>query len=246
MKGSSSSHAFPLRLVACSVPSKIFYKKSFLLLHPTPAFCAIFIAPIPEFLREKLLPMNQTTDMSDEKLIQFYLNGNPNAMATLVELYKDRIYGSIYTTVQDRHAAEEIFHDVFIQIINKMMAGQTPEQLGFLQWAIKLAHALCLEHARNTQMAIYADRANAEAKDHPLAVLPPSAMYHESHGKIKSMIDMLPQDQREVLMLNHYAGLSLKDISDIMKCSLTVALDNLKFGLNNLRKMMMEKEIVLQ
>ena len=57
---------------------------------------------------------------------------------------------------------------------------------------------------------------------------------------------MLPEDQREVIMLNHYAGLSLKDISDIMKCSLTVALDNLKFGLNNLRKMMVEKEIVLR
>jgi len=190
--------------------------------------------------------MNPTTDMSDEKLIQFYLNGNPNAMATLVELYKDRIYGSIYTTVQDRHAAEEIFHDVFIQIINKMMAGQKPEDAGFLSWAIKLAHALCLEHSRKTQMAIVADNAAAETKQQSLPVLPANAMYHESHGRIKSMINMLPEDQREVIMLNHYAGLSLKDISDIMKCSLTVALDNLKFGLNNLRKMMSEKEIVLQ
>jgi RNA polymerase sigma factor (sigma-70 family) len=190
--------------------------------------------------------MNPSTNMSDEKLIQFYLNGNPNAMATLVELYKDRIYGSIYTTVQDRHAAEEIFHDVFIQIINKMMAGQTPEDGSFLPWAIKLAHALCLEHSRKMQMAIVADNAAIQSKGEPVSVIPSSAMYHESHGRIKSMIDMLPGDQREVIMLNHYAGLSLKDISDIMKCSLTVALDNLKFGLNNLRKMMTEKEIVLQ
>ena len=191
--------------------------------------------------------MNSSTTMSDEKLIQFYLNGNPNAMATLVELYKDRIYGSIYTTVQDRHAAEEIFHDVFIQIINKMMAGQTPEDGGFLQWAIKLAHAMCIEQSRKMQMAIAADNESThELKAQPISVLPASAMYHESHGTIKSMIDMLPGDQREVIMLNHYAGLSLKDISDIMKCSLTVALDNLKFGLNNLRKMMMETEIILQ
>ena len=190
--------------------------------------------------------MNPNTTMSDEKLIQFYLNGNPNAMATLVELYKDRIYASIYTTMQDRHAAEEIFHDVFIQIINKMMAGQTPEDNGFLQWAIKLAHSLCIDHSRKTPAAIVADNAVASARGQLLAALPTGAMYHESHGKIKSMIDMLPGDQREVIMLNHYAGLSLKDISDIMKCSLTVALDNLKFGLNNLRKMMVEKEIVLQ
>ena len=189
--------------------------------------------------------MNPTTTMSDEKLIQFYLNGNPNAMATLVELYKDRIYGSIYTTVQDRHAAEEIFHDVFIQIINKMMGGQMPEDGGFLQWAIKLAHAMCIDHSRNVQMAIAAHNTTASVKDRTVSALPANAMYHESHGKIKSMIDMLPGDQREVIMLNHYAGLSLKDISDIMKCSLTVALDNLKFGLNNLRKIMTEKEVIL-
>ncbi|HTE34298.1 MAG TPA: sigma-70 family RNA polymerase sigma factor [Chryseolinea sp.] len=190
--------------------------------------------------------MNPANNMSDEKLIQFYLNGNPNAMATLVELYKDRIYGSIYATVQDKHLAEEIFHDVFVQIINNMMAGLTPEDGGFLQWAIKLAHALCIERSRKTQATIVANSTTVEVKDQSLTVLSIGPLYHESHGKIKSMIDMLPHDQREVIMLNHYAGLSLKDITDVMKCSLTVALDNLKFGLNNLRKMMIEKEIALQ
>ena len=69
--------------------------------------------------------------------------------------------------------------------------------------------------------------------------------YHESHGKIKSMIDLLPDSQREVMLLNHYGGLSYKEIADVMKCSLNTALDSMKFGLNNLRKMMKEKEIVL-
>ncbi|HNH22097.1 MAG TPA: RNA polymerase subunit sigma-24, partial [Ferruginibacter sp.] len=62
--------------------------------------------------------MNNQNSMTDEKLIQFYLNGDPNALATLVELYKDRIYRSIYSIVQDKHAAEEIFREVFIRIIN--------------------------------------------------------------------------------------------------------------------------------
>jgi DNA-directed RNA polymerase specialized sigma24 family protein len=60
------------------------------------------------------------------------------------------------------------------------------------------------------------------------------------------MIAMLPDEQREVIALNHYAGLSFKEIADIMKCSLTTALDTMKFGLNNLRKLMNEKEIVLR
>ena len=72
-----------------------------------------------------------------------------------------------------------------------------------------------------------------------------STNYHESHGKIKSMIDLLPDNQREVMLLNHYGGLSFNEIAGTMKCSLTTALDSMKFALNNLRKMMMEKEMAL-
>ncbi len=194
--------------------------------------------------------MNHQTTMTDEKLIQFYLNGNPNALATLVELYKDRIYSSIYTMVQDKYAAEEIFQQVFIQIINNMMAGKTAEEGNFLQWAIHIAHNLCIEHSRKTRQAMVigtGNTSNAEgAIDFSIPVALPNTMYHESHGKIKCMIDMLPDEQREVIVLNHYAGRSFKEIADIMKCSLNTALDTMKFGLNNLRKLMTEKEIVLR
>ena len=89
--------------------------------------------------------------MSDETLIQFYLNGNPNALATLVELYKDRIYRSIYIMVQDKYIAEEIFREVFIKIIDNMMAGKTAEEGNFLKWAINIAHNLCMEYTRKTK-----------------------------------------------------------------------------------------------
>jgi RNA polymerase sigma-70 factor (ECF subfamily) len=72
-----------------------------------------------------------------------------------------------------------------------------------------------------------------------------SSNYHENHGKIKSLIDLLPDSQREVLVLSHYGGLTFKEIADIMKCTLNTVLNNMKFGLTNLRKMMVEKEIGL-
>jgi RNA polymerase sigma factor (sigma-70 family) len=194
--------------------------------------------------------MNNPTSMTDEKLIQFYLNGNPNALATLVELYKDRIYSSIYIIVQDKYVAEEIFQSVFITVINNMLAGKTAEEGNFLQWATSIAHSLCIEHTRKAKQAVTIDSpapVNAmESIDFSVPVAMPHTLYHESHGKIKSMIDMLPEEQREVMVLNHYAGLSFKEITDIMKCSLSTALDTMKFGLNNLRKLMTEKEVVLQ
>lgn len=195
--------------------------------------------------------MNNHAEMSDEKLIQFYLNGNPGAMATLVELYKDRIYSSIFSMVQDKFIAEDIFKQVFITIINKLMAGKSDEEDNFLQWATQIAHQLCIEHTRKTKLAFImeTDKENntaVEPVDFSIPVAMPNTTYYESHSKIKSMISMLPDEQREVIALNHYAGLSFKEIAGIMKCSLTTALDTMKFALTNLRKLMNEKEIILR
>ncbi len=189
--------------------------------------------------------MNHQTSMPDEKLIQFYLNGDPNAMATLVELYKDRVYRSIYNIVQDRHVAEEIFQEVFICLINNMIAGNIAEDGNFLQWATRIAQNLCIEYTRKSKQAIGVNAPAAESINFSVPATLPNTNYHESHGKIKSMIDLLPDEQREVMLLNHYGGLGFNEIAGVMKCSLNKALDSMKFGLNNLRKMMLEKEIVL-
>lgn len=190
--------------------------------------------------------MNYHTPMPDETLIRYYLNGDPNAMATLVELYKDRVYRSIYNMVQDKNAAEEIFGKVFTRIVNNIMAGNHAEEGNFLQWAIRIAQNLCVEHTRSNKLSIVMKTTEANG---PGAFMVSQSFshtnYYESHNKIKSLIDMLPDDQREVLALNHYGGMSFKEIADRMKCSLTMALDTMKFGLRNLQKLMLEREIVL-
>ena len=188
--------------------------------------------------------MNNQTSMPDETLIQFYLNGDPNAMTTLVELYKDRVYSFVFNIVQDKYAAEEIFQDVFICIVNNMIAGKPAEEGNFLQWACRIAQQLCIEHKRKTSLALVLNYPE-EQISFPMPAAMPARNYHESHGKIKSMIDMLPDSQREVMLLNHYGGLSFNEIAETLKCSLSMALDCMKLGLHNLRKMMTEKEIVL-
>ncbi|MBL0356733.1 MAG: sigma-70 family RNA polymerase sigma factor [Chitinophagaceae bacterium] len=193
--------------------------------------------------------MKHHAEMPDEKLIQFYLNSNPTALATLTDLYKDRIYNSIYVMVQDKYAAEEIFRKAFISIINNLMAGKNAEDGNFLQWAIQIAQQLCMEYNRKTNLATVIDAntsSTAGSNDIAASQPAPDVMYYESHAKIRNMINMLPEGQREVLVLNHYAGLSLRDIATRMKCSVTTALDTMKTGLDNLRKLMTEQEVWLQ
>lgn len=192
--------------------------------------------------------MKHYADMPDEQLIKLYLNGNPKAMAALAELYKDRIYSSIYTIVHDKHAAEEIFKQVFVVIINNLIAGKSTEGGSFLQWAQSISHQLCIDYTRKrkTAMVIEMNRQNSPAEclvDFSVIPAQFTTGYYESHNKIKSMISMLPEQQREVVALNHYAGLSFKEIAGIMKCSLSTALDIMHLGLNNLRKQMMENNV---
>jgi RNA polymerase sigma-70 factor (ECF subfamily) len=193
--------------------------------------------------------MKYQTEMPDEKLIQFYLSNNPAALATLTDLYKDRIYNSIYNMVQDKYAAEEIFRDVFIRIINNLMAGKNAEDGNFLQWAIQIAQELCIEHNRKSKLAMLVEVDNTGnaifPTDIPVQMSSSGAMYYESHARIRSMIDMLPESQREVIVLNHYAGLSFRDIAARMKCSVTTALDMMKTGLNSLRKLMTEQDVLI-
>lgn len=186
-------------------------------------------------------------EMSDEKLLQFYLSNSPAALATLTDLYKDRVYSTIFGMVQDKHVAEDIFRDTFITIINQLMAGKMPEHGNFLEWAKQLAQQLCVEHSRKSRMSIVIDNQD-KSIDTPqfvIAAVNPETTYYECHSKLRSMINMLPEQQREVIALNHYAGLSFRDIADRMKCTLTTALDHMKNGLSNLRTMMTEREIVL-
>lgn len=189
--------------------------------------------------------MNYQNSMPDEQLIRFYLAGDANAMATLVELYKDRVYSFIYNLVQDKYAAEEIFQEVFISLINNMIAGKHNGEGNFLQQATGIAQQLCMQHKRKTSRALVLNAAEAKV-DFALQAALPNANYHESHGKIKSMIDLLPDNQREILLLSHYAGLSFNEIAETMKCTMSMALDRMKLALNNLCTLMAEEEMALQ
>jgi RNA polymerase sigma-70 factor (ECF subfamily) len=107
-----------------------------------------------------------------------------------------------------------------------------------------------MEHSEKTKYTILVNAETftntGDVTDFSVPAALPKTGYHESHEKIKNMIDMLPGVQREVIVLNNYGGLSFKEIADIMKCSLNTALDTMRFGLNNLQKLMTEKEIVIR
>lgn len=188
-------------------------------------------------------------NLTDQQLVHLYVDGNANALATLVNRYKDRIYTSIYLFLKDKYMAEDLFQDVFIRIIETLKSGKYTDEGKFLPWALRIAHNMCVDHFRrinrNPCIKTSDDRDIFEVLNFSESSAETRMIQVQSHERVKKMIDMLPDDQREVIILRHYADLSFKEIADLTKCSINTALGRMRYGLINMRKMMIEKQIAL-
>src|SRR6188472_3739046 len=142
---------------------------------------------------------------TDNDLINLFVAGNVNALEALVLRHKDKLYTSILFLVKDKYLAEDIFQDVFIRIIDTMRGGRYTEEGKFLPWAMRIAHNLCVDHFRKVKRT--PTIRNGEDKDifEVLNFSEDSAettmMRRQSHDCVRDMLQSLPEDQREVIIL---------------------------------------------
>jgi RNA polymerase sigma factor (sigma-70 family) len=193
--------------------------------------------------------MNTQNNFTDQDLVKRFAAGNSSAIEELISRYKDRIYTSIYYLVKDKYLAEDLFQDVFIKIIDTIRLGKYTDEGKFLPWALRIAHNLCVDHFRKVKRTptirtsdgsdIF-DVLNFQEESAEVAV-----MQRQTYDRVRKMIDMLPEEQKEVIILRHYADLSFKEIADLTKCSINTALGRMRYGLINLRRIMEEKQIAL-
>ena len=193
--------------------------------------------------------MNRLSKLSDFELINSFNAGNVNAFEALVLRHKDKLYTSIYFLVKDKYLAEDIFQDVFIRIIDTIKGGRYTEEGKFLPWAMRIAHNLCVDHFRKVKRTPTIKNSEDQDIFEVLNFTEPSAedqmIKRQSHNRVRDMLDQLPQDQREVIILRHYADMSFKEIAETTHCSINTALGRMRYGLINLRKMMVAKQISL-
>jgi RNA polymerase sigma factor (sigma-70 family) len=193
--------------------------------------------------------MNLLSKLSDHELINSFNAGNVNAFEALVLRHKDKLYTSIFFLVKDKYLAEDIFQDVFIRIIDTIKSGRYTEEGKFLPWAMRIAHNLCVDYFRKVKRTPTIKNSDDQDIFEVLNFTEDSAedklIKKQSHNRVKDMLDQLPEDQREVIILRHYADMSFKEISEITNCSINTALGRMRYGLINLRKMMVAKQISL-
>jgi len=192
-----------------------------------------------------MYPIVQT----DNELLQRYINGDEKALAILLKTHQKKIFSFIMIRVKNRALAEDIFQDAFCKAIDSIRKGKYNEEGKFLPWIMMIANNLCMDHfRRNKRMPVIVD---SDGKD--ILNLMKFAEENKEDGmmrdqsvkQIKEMVELLPADQKEVLILRHYADLSFKEIAEMTGTNINTALGRMRYALLNLRKMIGEKAIVI-
>lgn len=191
--------------------------------------------------------MNLQT-LEDKHLILSYLEGNQKAFETLLNRHRNKIYTSIYLFVKDSDLAEDIFQDVFIKIIDTLRKGKYNHEGKFLQWAMRIAYNMCVDHFRRSKRRTKVSATETfdifDVLESPDDNMETQLIKSQLHQKVRDLVDQLPPEQREVVILRHYADMSFKEISKLTRVSINTALGRMRYALINMRKMVNEKELL--
>lgn len=188
--------------------------------------------------------------MSDYELIQQFINGNQSCFEEIINRHKNKVFAYISLYIRDQALAEDIFQDTFLKVIQSVKAGKYYDNGKFLSWVMRIAHNLIIDHFRRLKQMNTMSNDDFESDLFNSRKLSDSTIEDtliriQIRKDVRRLIDQLPDDQREVVILRHYSGLSFKEIADLTDVSINTALGRMRYALINMRKIMQEKQLSL-
>jgi len=188
--------------------------------------------------------------LSDQNLVQSYIKGDHSAIEVLINRHRSKVYTYILLTIKNQQLAEDLFQETFIKVIQSLRGGKYKDNGKFLSWVIRIAHNLIIDHFRkekqlnsisndDTEVDLFNSKKLSEDNIEELIIS------SQIRSEIRTLINELPDDQREVVLLRHYGGLSFKEIADQTDVSINTALGRMRYALINLRKLIQEKNLSL-
>jgi RNA polymerase sigma-70 factor (ECF subfamily) len=187
--------------------------------------------------------------IDDATLVNDYIAGNEAALAILIKRHQSKIFGFIYSKVGDRDLSDDIFQDTFIKVIRTLKSNAYNEEGKFLPWVMRIAHNLIVDHfRRNKKMPMYRETEEFSIfsimTDDTLTI--ENKLISDQVAKdLRQLVEELPADQKEVLMMRLYQDMSFKEISEATGVSINTALGRMRYALLNLRKVIDKHQIIL-
>ena len=193
--------------------------------------------------------MMRKNSTPDSTLVKDFIKGNEKSLAVLINRHQQRLYSFIYSKVLNRDIAEDVFQDTFIKVIRTLKKGNYNEEGKFLPWVMRIAHNLVIDHFRKTNrmptfkntdefdiFSVIGDgNLNAEKK----------MIQEQIHTDVRALIEELPEEQKEVLIMRMYRDMSFKEISENTGVSINTALGRMRYALMNMRKLIEKNKIIL-
>ena len=178
-------------------------------------------------------------EISNQVLLKQYVEGNEHALEQLIEKHKDTVYTAIFMFVKDGYVSEGIFQDTFMAVIDEMKSGEFDMEQEFIVAVMKTANRLCREHAlRMNQNVTITDSEGFELFD-TMKFAEQNLEGHLSEIEVKrnerKLINQLPAEQKEVIVMRHYADLSFEEIAELTKTTVETVMARMRYALLNLR-----------
>jgi len=188
--------------------------------------------------------------ISDYDLILRFIKGEQSCFEQLIHRHKNKVFAYISLYIRDQALAEDIFQDTFLKVIQSVKSGKYSDNGKFLSWVMRIAHNLIIDHFRRIKQMNTISNDNYESdifnsKRFAEDNIEDEIVKKQIRLDVRKMISLLPDDQREVIILRHYAELSFKEIADITGVSINTALGRMRYALINMRKLMVENKISL-
>jgi RNA polymerase sigma factor (sigma-70 family) len=188
--------------------------------------------------------------ISDYELILRFIKGEQLCFEQLIHRHKNKIFAYISLYIRDQALAEDIFQDTILKVIQSVKSGKYSDNGKFLSWVMRIAHNLIIDHFRRLKQMNTISNDNYESdlfnsKSFAEDNIEDDIIKQQIHKDVRNIISSLPDDQREVVILRHYADLSFKEIADVTGVSINTALGRMRYALINMRKIMEEKKISL-
>lgn len=194
--------------------------------------------------------MKLLKNKTDQEIIHLYINGDERGLKELLERYKNKVYTSIYVRVKDEYLAEDLFQETFIKVINTFKTGGYNEEGKFLPWVMRIAYNMVIDHFRKQKRAPVVINADGFDIFEVLTFADDNTeskiVKQQIDTDLKKLIQLLPDDQKEVLIMRHFCDMSFKEIAEITDVSINTALGRMRYALANLRRMIEERKLTFQ
>ena len=192
----------------------------------------------------------KSTMLSDQALLEMYQQGNREAVSQLLERHTRRVRDYVRMMVHNDDVADDLTQEVLIKVVKVLDEGRYTDKGRFLPWVLRIAHNRVLDYFRAQKQVKTISESSAGFdilgnKNLAEPSIEDSIISEQRAEEIRALVEELPEEQREVVKMRYYEGLSFKEIAELTGVSINTALGRMRYALINMRQLIKRKNLVL-